>query len=103
MNSARSGAGCAALTADATLGQLAQQHSQDMQAAGALSLLDPDGVSVLAQGARGAALAHSTADASAVVDGWLADPTDRATLLDCGMHTAGGGLATGGWWTLLLA
>ena len=53
-----------------------------------------------------AAVAHGTSDPAAVVEGWLADPSDKAALLDCTPTAAGLGIATGGnggpWWTLLL-
>ena len=87
VNTARTAAGCAALTADAGLASLAARHSAAMRDGGS----PPDGAS------RTAVVATGT-DPAAVADDLLAD----AALLDCSLTTAGVG-TTDGFWTLLAA
>jgi uncharacterized protein YkwD len=56
-------------------------------------------------GATGVVATGST-DLDAVVQAWLADPGDRAALLDCSATTLGVGVANGNagpWYTLALA
>jgi hypothetical protein len=53
-----------------------------------------------------AVVATGQPDADSVVSAWLADATDKATLLDCGLTSAGLGKvhAAGDlWWTLFLS
>jgi uncharacterized protein YkwD len=98
VNTARSDAGCAALSSDAELAGAAVENSTDMAAQGTPGVVDPAGTSTL--------VAAGEPDADSVVSAWLADPTDQAALLDCGLTDAGVGKvdAPGGpWWTLVLA
>ncbi|MGZ4548437.1 MAG: CAP domain-containing protein [Blastococcus sp.] len=99
VNRERARTGCDVLTADDGLATTAQAHSAAMRDRGSLGLDDLDGV-------RAAAVAGGNADPADVVAGWLADPTDRAALLDCDLHTMGVGTADGDggpWWTAVLA
>ncbi|MGZ4606219.1 MAG: CAP domain-containing protein, partial [Blastococcus sp.] len=99
VNQERARTGCDVLTADDGLATTAQAHSAAMRDRGSLGLDDLDGV-------RAAAVAGGNADPADVVAGWLADPTDRAALLDCDLHTMGVGTADGDggpWWTAVLA
>ena len=98
LNAARATAGCAALVADAGLTDVAQAHSSDMADAG--------GLSVSGLGGRTAVVAQGPADAASAVALWLADPTDRGVLLDCGRTSLGAGEASGTagpWWTAILS
>jgi uncharacterized protein YkwD len=106
VNDARARSGCDALVSDATLAATAQAHSAAMRDRGFLSLDDPVNGSVLDHGARAGMIAQGTSDPAAVVAGWLADDTDRAAILDCGLESMGVGVADGPggpWWTQLLA
>jgi uncharacterized protein YkwD len=106
VNDARARSGCDALVRDATLAATAQAHSAAMRDRGFLSLDDPINGSVLDHGARAGMVAQGTSDPAAVVAGWLADATDRAAILDCGLDSMGVGVADGAggpWWTQLLA
>jgi uncharacterized protein YkwD len=98
VNQARDDAGCSALTTDAALTDLAEQHSGDMGRAGLLGLTG--------LGGRTAVVAQGEATAASVVGAWLADTSTRSQLLDChrsllGVAEASG--ADGPWWTALLA
>lgn len=67
---------------------------------------DPTDGSAVAEGARAVTIARGTSDPASVVAGWLADPGDRAAILDCSLTSVGIGTAdgdTGPWWTALLA
>jgi uncharacterized protein YkwD len=69
-----------------------------MAAQGSAAVVDPAGTA--------AAVSAGRPDAASVVDAWLADDTDRAALLDCGLTSAGVGRvdADGGpWWTIFLS
>jgi uncharacterized protein YkwD len=103
---ARDEAGCAESALAAPLAGLAQEHSADMRDRGYVGLIDPDGGSLLARGATSGAVARGPADPSGVVAGWLADPADRAAVLDCTATRLGVGVAHGAggpWYTLTLA
>jgi uncharacterized protein YkwD len=93
LNDERAGASCGPLRIDSALTATARAHSAALRDGS-----EPDHTV--------AAVAHSTSDPASVVEGWLADPTDKAALLDCTPTAAGLGIATGGnggpWWTLLL-
>jgi uncharacterized protein YkwD len=105
VNAARAEAGCAAVVPDGSLAAVAQAHSADMRDSGLLGLPASAGGSVLDLGGRAVTLAHGSDDPAAVLEGWLADPGDRATVLDCGLHSVGIGVAEGPdgvWWTQLL-
>jgi hypothetical protein len=69
-----------------------------MAAQGSAAVVDAAGTA--------AAVSAGRPDAASVVDAWLADDTDRAALLDCGLVSAGVGEvdADGGpWWTIFLS
>ena len=93
LNDERAGVGCEPLRIDSALTATARVHSAALRHGS-----EPDHTV--------AAVAHGTSDPASVVEGWLADPTDKAALLDCTPTAAGLGIATGGnggpWWTLLL-
>ena len=97
MNTARTSAGCSAVTADPDLAALAAAHSTEMRDGDFVAVRSPDGGSPLDRGDRTVVVATGT-DPTAVADGWLAD----ATLLDCSLTSAGVG-TTGGYWTLVAA
>jgi hypothetical protein len=69
-----------------------------MAAQGSPAVLDPAGTA--------AVVSSGQPDAESVVSAWLGDATDKATLLDCGLTSAGlGKLHAAGdmWWTLFLS
>jgi uncharacterized protein YkwD len=101
VNAERRDADCAALDADAGLASVAAEHSSAMDEDGFVDVRSPDGGAPLDRGDRTAVVA-SGSDPAAVAAGWLADATDRAALLDCGLTRAGVGIA-GHAWTLLAA
>lgn len=106
INQERARTGCDALSADDALAATAQAHSAAMRELGSLGHDDADGGSLSDLGGRAVAVARGDADPAAVVEGWLADPTDRAALLDCGLRSIGVGTADGDggpWWTAVLA
>jgi uncharacterized protein YkwD len=88
---------CPSLDVDRSLAAAARAHSAVMRDAGALTPLEGGPAGSIAQGGT---------YAEDVLDGWLDDPTGRATILDCSRDSVGIGLvegAGGPWWTLLLA
>lgn len=93
LNEERADANCRPLRIDSDLTATATEHSAALRDGS-----EPDQTV--------AAVARGTSAPAAVVARWLADPTDRAALLDCTRTAAGLGIATGGnggpWWTLLL-
>jgi uncharacterized protein YkwD len=97
VNEERAAAGCGALVADDGLAATALEHSDAMSSRGEPDLDDLD----LPEIDGAAAVAHGPADAASVVAGWLADPADSATLLDCS-RTAVGIAVADTWWTALL-
>ncbi|GAA3154668.1 hypothetical protein GCM10010531_02150 [Blastococcus jejuensis] len=98
INAERTAAGCAALVADAGLAVAAGAHSAAMSATGVLGL---DGLDLAGLGGA-AAVAAGRPTAQSAVAGWLADPADSATVLDCSRTSIGVG-AVDGWWTALFA
>jgi uncharacterized protein YkwD len=93
VNGARADAGCAALTSDADLTDQAELRSTGMARDGSLS-------------SGSTALVAKGADARSAVEGWLADASDRARLLDCDRSRFGAAEVTGPggpWWTALVA
>lgn len=98
INAERTAAGCAALVADAGLAATAGAHSAAMSATGVLGL---DGLDLAGLGGA-AAVAAGRPTAQSAVAGWLADPADSATVLDCSRTSIGVG-AVDGWWTALFA
>jgi uncharacterized protein YkwD len=101
VNTERSELGCGSLVADGGLASTAQAHSAAMSDRGVVGL---EGLDLTGLG--GAAVAQGHPDAQSVVAGWLADPTDSATLLDCARTSIGIGVvdAPGGpWWTSLVS
>ncbi|MFJ4922628.1 CAP domain-containing protein [Streptomyces sp. NPDC088725] len=109
VNQERAKVGCAALTADASLGALAQDFSDDMAARDFFDHTDPDGrtpwdradaagVSNLG----GENIARGQADAQAVMDAWMNSEGHRANILNCDYTRIGVGVHTGPggpWWT----
>lgn len=109
VNEERSKAGCAPVTADPKLTQLAQDFSDDMALRGFFDHLDPDGdtpweraeqVGIVNLG--GENIARGQEDAQAVMDSWMNSSGHRANILNCGYKTLGVGAnfgADGPWWT----
>ncbi|MER7793670.1 CAP domain-containing protein [Streptomyces sp. NPDC097640] len=109
VNEERSKAGCAPVTADPKLTQLAQDFSDDMALRGFFDHLDPDGdtpweraeqVGIVNLG--GENIARGQEDAQAVMDSWMNSSGHRANILNCGYKTLGVGTnfgADGPWWT----
>jgi uncharacterized protein YkwD len=98
VNAARDDAGCGALTRDDDLAAAARDNSSAMA--------EDEEPGVVDEAGTAAAVAAGRPDAASVVDAWLADDTDRAALLDCGLTSAGVGRvdADGGpWWTIFLS
>ena len=87
VNSARTDAGCSALTVDAVLAETAIAHSTAMR--DQATLRPPPG--------RGTVTAGG-ADPAAVAAEWLADRGGKLT--ECSATSAGVGVVDG-WWTLL--
>jgi uncharacterized protein YkwD len=109
VNQERAKIGCAPLTEDPELTQLAESFSDDMALRDFFAHTDPDGKSpwdraTLASIANlgGENIARGQADAAAVMDAWMNSPGHRANILNCDFQTLGVGvdLANGGpWWT----
>jgi uncharacterized protein YkwD len=107
VNTARAGAGCAALRVDARLTVAAQGHSDDMAARGFFSHDTPEGRTfgdrVKAAGypsPGGENIAKGQRSAQSVMDAWMASGGHRANILNCSFTAIGVGLNTGAWtWT----
>jgi len=87
---------CAPLTVDRSLAGAARAHSSAMRASGRLRPV---------AGGPAGSVAHGGTNADQVLSSWLADPTGRATILDCSRREVGIALvrgAGGPWWTLLI-
>ena len=110
-NAQRAGAGCPALTVDATLTSVAQAHSQDMAVRRYFDHNSPDGRSpfdrMTAAGYQFRAAAENIAAGQRtpqeVVTAWMNSAGHRANILNCGLTQIGVGYATGGsygsYWT----
>ncbi|MDI2129296.1 CAP domain-containing protein [Yinghuangia seranimata] len=109
VNTQRGAAGCAPLTADPALRDLARAHSDDMADRDYFAHDTPDGktpwnraaaVGIDYLGAEN--IARGQATPAAVMDAWMNSPGHRANILDCGLHKLGVGVRTGTggpWWT----
>ncbi|MFE4172028.1 CAP domain-containing protein [Streptomyces sp. NPDC056909] len=109
VNEERAKAGCAPVRADAALGALAQDFSEDMAARGFFDHTDPDGrtpwdraEAAGVQGLGGENIARGQATAQAVMDSWMNSEGHRANILNCDYTRLGVGVHTGSggpWWT----
>lgn len=109
VNAERSKAGCAPVTADPKLTQLAQDFSDDMALRSFFDHLDPDGDTPWERAEQagivnlgGENIARGQADAQAVMDSWMNSSGHRANILNCGYKTLGVGAnfgESGPWWT----
>ncbi|MFF1419474.1 CAP domain-containing protein [Streptomyces sp. NPDC058280] len=109
VNEERAKAGCAPLQADAGLGGLAQDFSDDMAARGFFDHTDPDGKTPWDRadaagvtGLGGENIARGQATAQAVMDSWMNSEGHRANILNCDYTRLGVGVHTGSggpWWT----
>ncbi|WP_235928198.1 CAP domain-containing protein [Goekera deserti] len=112
VNEARAAAGCAPVTQDGALADLARAHSADMRDRGFFSHTDPNGQDPWARAraagvstARAENIARGQSDAAAVMAGWMASPGHRSNILNCSLRTLGVGVARGPggpWWTQVL-
>ncbi|MER7397756.1 CAP domain-containing protein [Streptomyces sp. NPDC000151] len=109
VNQERDKAGCAPLTADAALTDLAQTFSEDMARRDFFAHTDPDGATPWDRaktagvtGLGGENIARGQTTPEAVMDSWMNSPGHRANILNCAYRTLGVGThqAPGGpWWT----
>ncbi|WP_432280645.1 CAP domain-containing protein [Streptomyces luomodiensis] len=109
VNEERERTGCAPVTADPKLAQLAEDFSEDMSLRQFFDHIDPDGDSpweraesagILDLG--GENIARGQSDAQAVMDSWMNSSGHRANILNCSFKRMGVGahFGTGGpWWT----
>jgi uncharacterized protein YkwD len=110
-NAERLGKGCKALTVDATLTAVAQDHSEDMAKRNFFDHNNPDGKSpfdrMSAAGYKYGMAAENIAagyrSPADVVKGWMNSSGHRANILNCGVTEIGVGYAAGGthgmYWT----
>jgi uncharacterized protein YkwD len=108
-NAQRSKAGCRALSVDATLTRVAQQHSVDMARRSYFSHTAPGGhtweqrqiTSGFSAGRTGGEnIARGPNSAREVMTGWMNSPPHRRNILNCGFTTIGiGYTAKGNYWT----
>ncbi|MFG3381663.1 CAP domain-containing protein [Streptomyces sp. NPDC047999] len=109
VNEERATVGCAPVTADAALSDLARAHSADMAARGFFDHTNPDGASPWDRAEKagftdlGAEnIARGQADAGAVMNAWMQSEGHRANILNCDFTTMGVGIHEGDggpWWT----
>ncbi|WP_368396453.1 CAP domain-containing protein [Streptomyces sclerotialus] len=109
VNEERDKAGCAPVTADTGLADLAQTFSEDMARRGFFAHTDPDGATPWDRAKTagitdlgGENIARGQATPEAVMDSWMNSPGHRANILNCDYRTLGVGThqAPGGpWWT----
>ncbi|QDL70547.1 CAP domain-containing protein [Streptomyces malaysiensis subsp. malaysiensis] len=109
VNKERKKVGCAPVTADSKLAQLAEDFSEDMSLRQFFDHISPDGDSpwdraesagILDLG--GENIARGQSDAQAVMDSWMNSSGHRANILNCSFKRLGVGahFGTGGpWWT----
>ena len=109
-NAQRAAAGCAPLTADPALANVARAHSAHMRDRGFFSHTDPDGrdpfdrAAKARLSARAENIAYGQPDPAAVMDAWMSSAGHRANILDCSLTRVGVGMAEGSggpWWTQL--
>lgn len=114
VNEERADAGCRPLTADGTLGRVADTYAGVMADTQRLSHTGPDGSTVGDRVTRsgytwssvGENIARGQADAEAVVDAWMNSPGHRANILNCSFRELGIGVDQGSggpWWTQVFA
>ncbi|MFB7596366.1 CAP domain-containing protein [Streptomyces sp. NPDC056160] len=108
VNAQRAQAGCSALTANPTLAEAAQAHSEDMAAHQNMSHTGSDGS---APGDRitragyvwstyGENVAYGYSTPEKVMAAWMASPGHKANILNCSFKEIGVGLAQpGAYWT----
>ncbi|MBI0296829.1 CAP domain-containing protein, partial [Streptomyces sp. PRKS01-29] len=109
VNKERKKVGCAPVTADPKLAQLAEDFSEDMSLRQFFDHINPDGDSPWerAEGAGildlgGENIARGQSDAQAVMDSWMNSSGHRANILNCSFKRLGVGahFGDGGpWWT----
>jgi uncharacterized protein YkwD len=111
VNTERAKAGCAALTANSILNQVARAHSEDMALNAYFSHTSPDGRSPFdrmrdagyAGRMMGENIAAGQPTAQAVMDAWMNSAGHRANILNCGFKDIGVGFFRGGsfgfYWT----
>ncbi|MFE2498039.1 CAP domain-containing protein [Streptomyces scopuliridis] len=109
VNKERAKVGCSPLRADASLGRLAQDFSDDMAQRGFFDHTDPDGSSPWDRAGKagvkdlgGENIARGQATAQAVMDSWMSSEGHRANILNCDYTRLGVGVHTGSggpWWT----
>ncbi|MFI9027176.1 CAP domain-containing protein [Streptomyces sp. NPDC053560] len=109
VNKERVTAGCAPLTADGGLTDLAQDFSEDMARRDFFAHTDPDGATPWDRAKTagiadlgGENIARGQTTPEAVMDSWMNSPGHRANILNCDYRTLGVGLhhSPGGpWWT----
>ncbi|MFE3144178.1 CAP domain-containing protein [Streptomyces scopuliridis] len=109
VNKERAKVGCSPLRADASLGRLAQDFSDDMAQRGFFDHTDPDGKSPWDRAGKagvkdlgGENIARGQATAQAVMDSWMSSEGHRANILNCDYTRLGVGVHTGSggpWWT----
>ena len=100
--------GCDPLTSAGSLAAKAQEHSAKMRDDDFFGLRGLGGGARDGEGGVAAYIARGETDAGDVLAGWLADPADRAIIVDCSRGSVGIGFADadggdGPWWTLILA
>jgi uncharacterized protein YkwD len=111
VNTARAGAGCAPLVADAGLAAVAQAHSADMRDRDFFDHVNPDGLDPFERAeqagqtnSRAENIASGQATAADVMADWMDSSGHRDNILDCELRTLGVGVAEGPggpWWTQL--
>ncbi|WP_405733346.1 CAP domain-containing protein [Streptomyces sp. NBC_01537] len=108
VNSARSKAGCSALTVNAKLTKAAQSHSNDMSDSQTMSHTGSDGSSPGDRITRagydwrtyGENVAYGYPTPESVMAGWMSSPGHKANILNCAFKEIGVGLAQDGYyWT----
>ncbi len=109
VNAERRKHGCRPLRVDPRLVESARAHSAEMASSGLFRHSSPGGATPWDRmGAAGYSqggaetIARGYQTAAAVVRGWMAGRSDRATLLDCRLVATGVGVSTGDggpWWT----
>lgn len=109
VNKERAKVGCGPVRADAGLGSLAQNFSDDMAERGFFDHTDPDGRTPWdradkagVKGLGGENIARGPATAQAVMDAWMSSEGHQANILNCDYTRLGVGVHTGSggpWWT----
>lgn len=108
VNTERAAAGCPALTVNAKLTKVAQDHSADMAAHSNMSHTGSDGSDPGQRITRagyewrtyGENVAYGYSTAAKVMEGWMNSPGHKRNILDCSFKEIGIGLAQPGqYWT----